>query len=97
MKRLRNFRTSGDFFYCEVTFILTEEDDLDLHEDFAAVPRVVDGCHLRMSFLIRYPKGVKKCTVKTRFACISHPNLSPVLVAEEASYFLSLIHKMQEL
>lgn len=97
MKRLRSFRTSGNFFYCEVTFIPSDQEDLDALEEISSTPAVVNGCHLRLSFLIKYPKGVKSTTVSTRFACISHPNLSPVLVAEEVSYFLSLIKKMQEL
>lgn len=97
MKRVREFRTSGDFFFCEVTFLPGSSDEDEVWEDFATIPTLTNGCHLRMTFLIRYPRHVKRESVSTRFACISHPNLSPVLVAEEVSRFLSIVKQMLEL
>lgn len=93
MKAIRNFRMAGDFFYCEVTF-LPETDDEEF-EGVCTVPTFGDGVHLRMSFLLRYPKEVSR-SPRTRFSCTAHPNLSPVTVAEETSRFLSIIFKMFE-
>lgn len=102
MKRVREFRTQGDFFYCEVTFLPDDQDSYDQIEDLIDVPSVsgadtIFGFQLRMSFLIRYPKKVTKKSISSRFACISHPNLSPVIVAEEAARFLGIIKQMLEL
>lgn len=99
MKRVREFRTNGDFFYCEVTFLPVAEDPDEVFEDFnvPAINGAMSQCQLRMSFLIRYPKNVTRTTTSSRFACISHPNLSPVIVAEEATRFLGIIKQMLEL
>lgn len=102
MKRVREFRTQGDFFYCVVTFLPDDHDFDDQIEEIIDVPGVpgvdpIFGCQLRMSFLIRYPKKVTNKTISSRFACISHPNLSPVIVAEEAARFLGIIKQMLEL
>lgn len=97
MKRVREFRTLGDFIICKVTFLPDPKDDDEVWEDFATIPTIKDGCHLRMSFLLRYPKIVEATSVSSRFWCSSHPNLSPVLVTEEASRFLSIIKQMLEL
>lgn len=88
MKVIREFRTAGDFFYCDCHFIPDDQSDDNEIEDLD-----IFGLHLRMSFLIRYPKRIID-KPRTRFACIAHPNLSPVLVAQEASRFLSLINQM---
>ena len=96
MKRIREFRTAGDFFCCEVTFLPSSDLDEDQLEEILDVPTFLDGVHLRMSFLLRYPRKVGK-KPSTRFAAIAHPTLSPVLVAEETFYFLSLIKQMLQL
>lgn len=48
---------------------------------------------LRLSWLLRYPKNPGN-VFRTRFAACAHPNLSPVVVAEETAYFLALINQM---
>lgn len=93
MKIIREFRTAGDFFYCECSF-LPDFDNLEECEDLQVPDIKGTDIQLRMSFLLRYPKHVSKDTISTRFACISHPNLSPVIVAQEAARFLSLIQSM---
>lgn len=48
---------------------------------------------LRMSWLLRYPKN-PGTLFRPRFAAMAHPNLSPLIVAEETTYFLDIIYKM---
>lgn len=96
MKRVREFRTAGDFFYCEVTFLPEADLSHDQFEEILDVPTFQNGVHLRMSFLLRYPRKPVKVP-SFRFYAQAHPNLSPVLVAEESSYFLSLIKQMIQL
>lgn len=87
MKIFREYRTVGDYFYCDCTFLPDEDSSVEEQED------LLFDQTLRMSFLLRYPKKVKKVPVY-RFECKAHVNLSPILVAQEATRFLSLITNM---
>lgn len=94
MKRFREFRTSGDFFYMEVNFIPETEEEEETFFDGLVTESGPNGEYvLKLSWLLRYPKKPGQL-FRTRFAALAHPNLSPVIVAEETSYFLDLIFKM---
>lgn len=94
MQRLREFRTSGDFFYMEVNFLPeTDKEEEDLYDGFVSHKGPHGEYVLRLSWMIRYPKN-PGVLPRTRFAALAHPNLSPVIVAEETHYFLSLIQQM---
>lgn len=94
MKRFREFRTSGDFFYMEVNFIPETEEEEETFYDGLVTQKGPNGEYvLRLSWMLRYPKNPGSLP-RARFAAVAHPNLSPVIVAEETAYFLDLILKM---
>ena len=94
MKRFREFRTQGDFFYMEVNFLPeTEEDEQELYNGFVTQNGPNGAYALRLSWLLRYPKD-PGTLFRPRFCALAHANLSPVIVAEESAYFLDLIFKM---
>ena len=78
----------------EVNFLPeTDEEEQDLYDGFVTQNGPYGAYSLRLSWLLRYPKNPGSL-FRSRFAAIAHPNLSPVIVAEETSYFLDLIFKM---
>lgn len=97
MRTLREYRTKGDSFYCDVTFLPEDEEGNDL-ESIIDIP-FIKGTdkHLVMHFMTKYPKNVSRDSIYTRFGAVSHPNLSPLLVADEVSRFISIIQKMYNL
>lgn len=95
MKRFREFRTQGDFFYMEVNFLPENDQEEETFYDGLVTRKGPQGSDyvLRLSWMLRYPKN-PTASLRTRFAACAHPNLSPVIVAEESAYFLSLINQM---
>lgn len=94
MKRFREFRTQGDFFYMEVNFIPeNEEEEMTFYDGLVTEKGPQGEYALRLSCLLRYPKN-PGTQFRTRVAAMAHPNLSPVIVTEETLFFLGLIKQM---
>ena len=79
----------------EVNFLPENEEEEETFYDCLVTQKSPLGSDfvLRLSWMLRYPKKPGSI-MRVRFAALAHPNLSPVIVAEETAYFLGLINQM---